>query len=143
MPVHHPDRFERRVVFSFGVNDCVVEEGRRRVRVEDSVGILSAVLRKVPTEWKVLVVGPPPAVGEGDEELTERIFELDGAMWKVCGEAGMPFVSVFDRLSSCEVWEAEVTKGDGIHPSSKGYRTMSDLVWRSAEWRTWLATESP
>src|SRR5690606_18564817 len=56
-----PDDVDARVVFSLGVNDTTIENGRTRVAAADSVANLTALLAEAADRgWPALVVAPPP-----------------------------------------------------------------------------------
>ena len=48
-----------RLVFSFGVNDCVHEQGLPRVSEKASVANTRTILARARARWPTLVVGPP------------------------------------------------------------------------------------
>ncbi|PRY10464.1 GDSL-type esterase/lipase family protein [Kineococcus rhizosphaerae] len=116
------------VVLSFGVNDTTLEDGRPRVRPQESVATLDGVLREVP--WPVLVVGPPAV---DDEAQNERSAVLDAGFARVCAAAGVAYVPVLEHLRADAVWRREVRDGDGAHPAAAGYERLARLVepaWR-------------
>ncbi len=117
---------ETRAVLSFGANDTTVIDGQRRVAAERSQEALATVLDEAAMlGLPVLLVGPAPV---DDPEQNRRIEDLSTSFADVCVARGTPFVGVFESLLASRVWMAEVTAGDGAHPSSEGYDVLSQLV---------------
>ncbi|HVV07710.1 GDSL-type esterase/lipase family protein [Amycolatopsis sp.] len=121
--------FAGALVLSFGVNDTMHENGRRRVALEDSVANLVAMLG----EWPVLVAGPPPIA---DDEHNRRTAALNDALRAACAEHRTPYVDVLEPLRDNKNWMREVEAGDGAHPGAEGYAAYADLVW--PQWTDWL-----
>ncbi|MBM4472879.1 G-D-S-L family lipolytic protein [Rhodococcus hoagii] len=135
-----PAGVDRRVVFSFGVNDTTVEGGAPRVDPHVSVENLAAMLAGCAARgWRALVVGPPPI---DDADQNARTAALDRRFAAVCRSAGVEYVPVLDALVADPVWMQQVRDGDGAHPDSGGYRTLAALVrpvWE--EWTTMVRSE--
>ncbi|NKS67435.1 G-D-S-L family lipolytic protein [Rhodococcus hoagii] len=135
-----PAGVDRRVVFSFGVNDTTVEGGAPRVDPHVSVENLAAMLAECAASgWRALVVGPPPI---DDADQNARTAALDRRFAAVCRSAGVEYVPVLDALVADPVWMQQVRDGDGAHPDSGGYRTLAALVrpvWE--EWTTMVRSE--
>src|SRR5512133_2486518 len=55
-----PDGEDGRLVFSFGANDCALENGHARVALASSLAHLAAVLDSARRWRPTLMVGPPP-----------------------------------------------------------------------------------
>ncbi|MBF6412956.1 GDSL-type esterase/lipase family protein [Nocardia cyriacigeorgica] len=129
-----PDDVDARVVFSFGVNDTMAENGRRRVDAADSVANLTALLAEAADrDWPALVVAPPPI---DDDEHNARTAALDARFAVLCATAAVPYVRIHQPLGADPVWRHEVRIGDGAHPGAGGYTVLADLI-RPA-WREWL-----
>jgi acyl-CoA thioesterase-1 len=127
--------WDSRLVVSFGVNDTVLRDGRRRVSAEESRENLASVLRGAATAgWPVLAIGPPPT---SDRVQNALIAELDVLYDRVCAEEAVPYVSVIEPLSDDATWMREVAAGDGAHPSAGGYAALAELV--APTWREWTA----
>jgi len=126
-----PEVSDNRVVFSFGVNDAVVEEGTPRVGVETSVANARAILTEALSFYSVIMVGPPPI---DDEMLNKTIRELDEKYADLCRELKVPYLSVFDRLAGDALWQREVSSNDGAHPRSEGYALLADYI---RGWEGW------
>lgn len=135
-----PADVDRRVVFSFGVNDTTVEGDGPRVDSEVSVENLAAMLAECAASgWRALVVGPPPI---DDVDQNARTAALDRRFAAVCRSAGVAYVPVLDALVADPVWMQQVRDGDGAHPDSGGYRALAALVrpvWE--EWTTMVRSE--
>lgn len=123
------------VVFAFGVNDTVEEEGG--VRVAPGLGV-EALGRCLDGAGELglpaLVVGPPPV-----EEAAQRarITALSSAFADLAAEHGVPFIGVVGELAADDDWSAEVAAGDGAHPAAGGYGALAGLVLAGG-WPSWL-----
>jgi acyl-CoA thioesterase-1 len=129
--------FRGALVFSFGVNDCVGEDGRRRVAETETIANAKVILGEACAWLPTLMVGPAPiAVAE----VNERVKQLVPALKIVCDELHVPFLDIFGTLRSSGVWMREVAEGegDGAHPSRGGYAELAAIVDGWASWREWL-----
>lgn len=123
------------IVFSFGVNDTVIETGQPRVSPGRCASNLTALLIRGPQQgWPILVAGPPPVA---DDQHNERISGLNQTLQHICRAYQTPYVDVFRSLQATSVWMREVRDGDGAHPSAGGYAAYADLVW--PHWSAWLS----
>ncbi|RBO91560.1 GDSL-type esterase/lipase family protein [Nocardia puris] len=130
-----PSGVDGRVVFSFGVNDTMEEDGVRRVPADASAANLVKMLGQAADRgWSALVVEPPPV---DDDAHNTRIARLGDRFASVCAEEHVPFVRVHEQLRADEVWLREVRAGDGAHPSAGGYEAFAALV--TPAWLDWLA----
>ena len=124
------------VLFSFGVNDTSINDGRTRVPHQRSLTVLSALLDDAHASgWSVLVVGPPPP---GEDGHRRRVRRLSTDMAVVCSSCAVPFVDLVTPLETDESWLAELAAGDGSHPGTAGYWRMASLI--RPGFTTWLAT---
>ncbi|WP_280419652.1 GDSL-type esterase/lipase family protein [Nocardia carnea] len=129
-----PREAHGRVVFSFGVNDTTLIEGRTRVDAGTSVTNLREMLAGAHAEsWPVLMVGPPPVDDAGHNRRTA---ELDERFGRVCAEHGVPYVSSCHRLAVDAIWMEQVRAGDGAHPGAGGYAAFAELLLPA--WREWI-----
>lgn len=131
LPPEHP----RALVFSFGVNDCLVETGRRLVARDTSVANTRQILADAKTMAPTLMIGPPPIA---DTDVNARIAALIPDLRVVCRDVAVPFLDVFATLQSSPVWTREVAANDGAHPARGGYQALAELVDRWPPWRAWL-----
>jgi acyl-CoA thioesterase-1 len=124
-----------RVVFSFGANDATVENGRPRVSAAESIaGLSQAIAGAARLALPVLVVGPPPA---NDDEQQNRIVQLSASFAEVAEERRVPYVEVAGPLLASSTWSREAEAGDGAHPGRDGYALLSELVMEP--WLEWLS----
>ncbi|MDP1748838.1 MAG: GDSL-type esterase/lipase family protein [Reyranella sp.] len=126
-----PAEFAGRVVFSFGVNDCVQE-----VTPADSLANCEAILGEAKARWPVFMVGLAPIVSS---EARKRAVHLDGAFFELCAGLAVPYLSVFDALMATPLWLDEAGAGDGAHPGAGGYGRLAEIVLASPAWRRWMA----
>lgn len=119
------DGVENIVIFSFGVNDTVIEGGECRVRKLDSIKNARSILISSSKKYAVKMIGLTPVA---DIEQNHRIKELDIEFMRMADELSIPYLSVFESLHSNQVWISESSSNDGFHPQSGGYKILADLV---------------
>ena len=125
-----------RLVFSFGVNDCVSEEpGQTRVPAARSLANARHILGAARAWLPTLMIGPPPT---GEPELNGRVTTLSDGLRAVCDDLGVPFLSPWERLIADGVWVREAVAGDGAHPNRLGYAVLADLIMEWPPWRAWV-----
>jgi lysophospholipase L1-like esterase len=124
-----------RIVFSFGANDATLEDGQWRVPPALSEENARAMIARAMLSYPVLVVGPPPAP---EPDKTARHAELAARYAEVCRGLDVPFLDILGPIQSVDAWWEEVEAGDGIHPSSRGYAALADLVDAWPAWRSWV-----
>ncbi|WP_428739063.1 GDSL-type esterase/lipase family protein [Sulfurimonas sp.] len=99
--VRLPEVSENKVVFSFGVNDTVVENGQRRVSLEQSISNAKSILLGTLKKYDVLMIGMPPI----DDEVQNRtIKELDAHYQLLCKELNVSYLSIYQKLIDDKVW---------------------------------------
>ena len=130
LPVEH----SRALVFSFGVNDCIVEGGRRQIEPAASVANARQLLTDAKAMASTLMVGPPPIA---DAAVNARIAALVPELRAVCRDLSVPFLDVFAALQA-SAWVREAAANDGAHPERGGYQALAALVDRWPPWRAWL-----
>jgi lysophospholipase L1-like esterase len=130
-----PTERARLLVFSFGVNDAVVENGVRRVAPDAAIANARAILDEAQRFAPILFVGPPPTA---DATLNARVADLSTCLSALCAEMDVPFLPVFAMLADLSTWCNEVTGGDGAHPAGGGYAALAALVDAWPAWRTHL-----
>lgn len=126
-----PEQTDNRLVFSFGVNDTVLEDGQFRLDENTSIDIAREILKKASASYKTLMIGPPPI---DDSAQNQRIHSLDMAFHHVCVEIDVPYLSIFEDLADDSIWMSEVAKCDGAHPQAAGYSQLASLV---ENWHAW------
>lgn len=127
-----PEVSENKVVFSFGVNDTVIENGQRRVSLENSIENAKTILLNASKKYEVIMIGMPPVA---EDEQNESIKELDRKYQKLCNELDIPYLSIFNRLVHDKTWKDEVALNDGAHPRDKGYEILANFI---KNWSGWV-----
>lgn len=122
---------ENKVVFSFGVNDTVIENGKRRVSLENSIENARTILLNASKKYNVVMIGMPPM---NDDAQNKNIRELDGKYQELCNELNIPYLSIFNRLVHDQIWKDEVALNDGAHPRNKGYEILADFIKNWSGW---------
>lgn len=123
------------VVFSFGANDAIVQDGSPRVRPDLTLRTLQRVLDEAAAiGTRAFVVGPGPV---GQPAPDARIVRLTERMGSVCEARGVPFVAVAEALGASAAWVSEARAGDGTHPAAGGYEELARLVLQGG-WLDWL-----
>jgi lysophospholipase L1-like esterase len=130
-----PENCDRRVVFSFGVNDTTLENGKPRVEFRESLANARQILTQAQRSLPVLMVGPAPV---GDAEQNQRIQALSVRLAELCQEIGVPFLEILGPLQASVVWIAEAIANDGAHPRAAGYGELAELVRGWSAWRNWF-----
>jgi lysophospholipase L1-like esterase len=135
-----PERCDGRLVFSFGVNDCVEEAGVCRVPAAESLGHAERIFAAA-TSWKpTLVLGPPAMSWERQDTINQRIRVLSDGQQALCARLGIPFIDLFTVLAAAPEWGREIAAGDGVHPGHAGYERMAAIVLAWPGWSGWLAS---
>ena len=130
-----PAECDRRLVFSFGVNDTTLEEGKLRVDFEDSVACARRILSNTKQQYPVLMIGPP-AIADIDQN--QRITQLSERYAGLCAELDVPYLSVCEALVRSPVWMQEAAAGDGAHPGAGGYTELAKLILNWSAWQAWF-----
>ncbi len=127
-----PNSCAPHVVFSFGVNDTMIEASRTRVSELVSIDNTRQILRTArQCGYRTVLIGPPPIA---DQQHNERTRQLSLAIGQVAEHERVPFLSIFDALAQDPIWMAEVSAGDGAHPGAAGYAKLAALV---DGWECW------
>ena len=124
-----------RIVFSFGVNDTTIENGKTRVALETSLENARHILKIAKQMFPVLMVGTPPV---GDDEQNQTIACLSAGFAAICDEINVPYLEVFTALQASKVWINEVKANDGAHPRAEGYMQLAQLVQNWQPWLSWF-----
>ncbi|MBD2541303.1 GDSL-type esterase/lipase family protein [Coleofasciculus sp. FACHB-SPT36] len=130
-----PKEYDGRIVFSFGVNDTTLENGKTRVKLADSLENYCAILEVARQIFPVLMVGSPPVA---EIEQNFRIAGLSEQLARLCSDRNVPYLDVFTPLQASSVWIGEATANDGAHPGAAGYAEFAHLVQSWSAWLSWL-----
>jgi lysophospholipase L1-like esterase len=133
-----PPEHDGRLVFSFGANDCCLDDAGNRVRVPHDQAIANAreILADARSWLPTLMVGPLPV---GDGEADARIAALSSAFATLCASLAIPHLEVFRLAANSEAWAREVAAGDGAHPNALGYTSIGEAFQRWNAWQAWHA----
>lgn len=127
--------YNGRVVFSFGVNDTVLQGGKTRVSFLNSILNARQILSEAKQQYPVLMVGPPPML---DNDQNVRIAELSEYYARTCNSLDIPYLNIFPLLKQSTVWFDEVGTYDKAHPRARGYQVLADLVQNWDAWSNWF-----
>ena len=105
-----PQGSENLVIFSFGVNDTVIENGELRVSTEQSIKNTRNILIEASKIYPVKMIGPPPIE---DEIQNGRIKKIDASFLLLCEDLSIPYLSIFQGLKASSIWLEEVSSNDG------------------------------
>jgi len=130
-----PEKYDGRVVFSFGANDTAIVDGRIRVSQQDSVTNLKDILSIAKDLYPVLVISAAPI---DDKEHNQRLVDLSKEFAKVCQELNVPYLNVVSDLIKSDIWMNEVKNYDGAHPRARGYQVFADIVRNWQGWLNWF-----
>jgi len=131
-----PDGIDGRVVFSFGLNDLTVEDGKPRVSRANSLGNLHAILDQARRGYQVLMVGPPPMLDDDGHAMP--VAQLSAQYASVCHELGVPYLDVAADLERTGAFVREALSNDGAHPRAAGYAELAALVQQWDAWQAWF-----
>ncbi len=120
-----------RIVFSFGVNDCHLQDGRPRLSQAESLKNALAILTAAAEICPVLMVGPPPVVDPG---VCARLEALNEALKALAARLRVLFIDVLRPLMADGLFQAEAQAWDGAHPGAGGYQRMADLICVHPAW---------
>lgn len=128
------DEADHRLVVSFGVNDTMEENGKRRVEAVQTIAALSDIARWAKEhQLPLLVVGPPAVI---DDAHNRRLLELTTVLKEYTRRQDLAFVSLTPELHENRQWRAGLAAGDGAHPSALGYELLTSVVLPG--WWSWL-----
>lgn len=121
------------VVFSFGGNDCTLEDDMPRVPPETTVENAIALLGWSVARWPTLMVGPPPLAHDPAHDA--RVAALSARLGELCLEIEIPFLPTHPALSAGSAWRNGAARGDGVHPDGAGYAALAAMVDAWPPWR--------
>lgn len=134
-----PKGYDGRIVFSFGVNDTTLENGKTRVELSNSIENSREILSAAKQLFPVLMVGPPPIADSGQNL---RIAHLSKREADVCRDLNVPYLDIFTPLQESAIWMSEAAANDGSHPGSAGYAELARWVQSWSAWLFWF-TRTP
>ncbi len=123
------------LVFSFGANDSVIEDGTSRVPLQTTLDNARTILAAAHAIAPTLMLGPLPI---DDAAVNANIAELDTALAPLCDQLTIPYLQVFAPMHASGIWRTEARAGDGAHPAAAGYTALANLVDQWPAWRSWL-----
>ncbi|GCF12026.1 GDSL-type esterase/lipase family protein [Dictyobacter arantiisoli] len=130
-----PKDSDGRIVFSFGANDIILEEGEVRVPFAESLQNTRHILTTAQQLFPTIMVGPPPLL---EDDLNQRLATLSQQFGAVCEAVEVPYLEVFPSLQHSQTWKEEVAANDGAHPRTAGYDLLARLVQEWSAWQSWL-----
>ncbi|MBW4563574.1 MAG: lipase [Mojavia pulchra JT2-VF2] len=133
-----PKEHYGRVVFSFGLNDTTVENGKTRVDLIDSIRNARKILSEAQQLYPVLMIGPAPYTEQEDPQRKKRTSDLSKQFAFVCKELNIPYLDVFPILEKSNIWIDEAKANDGVHPKAGGYAEFAQIVENWDAWLNWF-----
>lgn len=130
-----PSDCDRRIVFSFGVNDTTIENGKVRVELSKSKENTLHILSVAKSLFSILMVSPPPIA---DIEQNSRVKFLSQELAVICENLNVPYLDVFTPLQKSKIWLKEVAANDSYHPNAAGYLDYANLVEKWVAWQGWF-----
>ncbi|MDE1969832.1 MAG: lipase, partial [Alphaproteobacteria bacterium] len=101
-----PSEYPRALVFSFGVNDCLIDGGRRLLEAATTVANARQILADAKTLAPTLMVGPPPIAYA---DVNARVAVLIPELQATCRALSVPFLDIFGALQSSAAWMDEAS----------------------------------
>ncbi|OUL36630.1 lipase [Nostoc sp. T09] len=136
--VRLPKNSYGRVVFSFGLNDTTVENGKTRVDLIDSIRNARKILTEAKQLYPVLMIGPAPYAEQEDPQRKKRISDLSKQFALVCHELNVPYLDIFSILEKSTIWRDEAIGNDGVHPNAGGYAEFAQILENWDAWLSWF-----
>ncbi len=130
-----PEGVDGRIVFSFGANDVILENGAPRVPLAETLQNTRSMLAAAQQLFPTLLIGPPPLL---EDDVNQRLASLSQQLAPVCAELHVPYLQVFPALQRTHIWGTEVAANDGAHPRADGYALLAGLVEEWASWQAWF-----
>jgi len=118
-------------VFSFGLNDTIIINGRVRVSLVESMKNSRLKLGRAKVKYNVVMIGPPAV---NDNRHNARIKTYDEAYATVCNMLGINYLSLFDRLVDDVVWREELFLDKYFYSTAKGYELLANYIYN---WNGW------
>ena len=130
-----PTEYDGRVVFSFGVNDITLENGKTRIPFSQSIEHARMILSTAKNRFPTIMIGPPPVL---EEEENQRIAHLSQAFARLCEALSVPYLEVYTPLLQISAWKNEIASNDSYHPQANGYTMLGRLVEEWSAWQAWF-----
>lgn len=133
-----PKEYDGRVVFSFGLNDTTLENGKTRVDLADSLKNAYEILSEAQKLYPVLMVGPAPYAEQQDSQRRNRNTDLSKQFALICKKIDVPYLDVFTILEKSNIWINQAIANDGVHPGAGGYAEFAQIVGNWDAWLNWF-----
>ncbi|MCM0594475.1 MAG: GDSL-type esterase/lipase family protein [Gloeotrichia echinulata DEX184] len=137
-----PKECNGRVVFSFGLNDTSLENGKPRVALQKSIKNAYSILSAAKQLYPILLIGPAPYIEQEDPGRRERTTDLSQKLALVCQKLDVPYLDVFPILEKSQSWIDEARENDGVHPKSGGYIEFAKIVESWDAWLNWFRSNT-
>jgi lysophospholipase L1-like esterase len=138
-----PGHVDGRLVFSFGTNDGVWEQGAARVPLDETLENAVRILAPA-SAWKpTLVIGPAPIALQGQGDIDARIRNISTGIDIICCQHRIPFLDLHRLLVKDQGWFADMASGDGVHPASAGYARLAAIIEGWDQWTGWFTSTAP
>jgi lysophospholipase L1-like esterase len=133
-----PKEYNSLVVFSFGLNDTTLENGKPRVSIAESIKNTREILTQAKKLYPVLMISPAPYIEQQDPGRRRRTIDLSQQLALVCQDLDVPYLDVFSLLEKPSVWLHEAKANDGVHPQAGGYTEFARIVENWDAWLNWF-----
>ncbi|MHC0062745.1 GDSL-type esterase/lipase family protein [Nostoc sp. UIC 10890] len=138
-----PKEYDGRVIFSFGLNDTTVENGKTRVDFTASIKNTREILSEAKSLYPILMVGLAPYEEREDPERKQRTIDLSKQFALICKELNVPYLDIFPILEKSNIWINEAKANDGVHPQAGGYAEFAQIVENWDAWLNWFPHNIP
>lgn len=119
------------VTIFFGANDIGQD-----LPLSDSVGALVTLLTwAAEQKLTAFVLSPPVYVDPLSDALSAG---MSAAFAKTCAERGVAYLDLRYAGVDWDLWWAQATAGDGIHPGGDAYASLAQAFSDWSAWRTWV-----
>ena len=129
--VRLPSETQNYVAFSFGINDSSIDNYTRRISITESEENFQTIIEQSRSRYHTIVIGPAPV---GDPAHNTRIELLSEKFEALAQKIEVPYLSVWEQLSTDSSWMKEVGMHDGYHPGDLGYSKLAETI---GAWNNW------
>ncbi|MCC5607941.1 GDSL-type esterase/lipase family protein [Nostoc sp. CHAB 5834] len=133
-----PKEYDGRVVFSFGLNDTTLENGKTRVDLVDSIKNACEILSEAQKLYPILMVGLAPYAEQEHPQRKQRTIDLSNQYALICKELNVSYLDIFPILEKSNTWINEARANDGVHPKAGGYAEFAQIVENWEAWLNWF-----